>query len=36
MWDGIELLEVELVVGANVDVRAPVLRHVAVLRSREY
>lgn len=32
---GIKLLILELIVGANVDVGAPVLRRVAVPRSRE-
>ena len=35
MRDGIELVEVELIVGADVDVRAPILRLVAILRCRE-
>jgi hypothetical protein len=32
---GIELLILELIVGANVDIGTPVLRRVAVSRSRE-
>lgn len=35
VWDGIKLLELELIVGANVDVGAPILSRVAVPRSRE-
>lgn len=35
VWDGIKLLELELKVGANVDVGAPVLSRVAVPGSRE-
>lgn len=31
----IELLILELVVGADVDIRSPILRRVAVSRSRE-
>lgn len=34
--NSVKLLEVELVVGANIDVGALVLRHVAVFRSREH
>lgn len=30
VWHGVELMEVKLVFGADVDVGAPVLRHVAV------
>ena len=36
MRHGVELMEVEFVVGADVDVRAPVLCHVAVFGSREH
>ena len=33
--DGVKLVEVELVIGADVDIRAPILRLVTVLRCRE-
>ena len=36
MWYGVELVELELVIRSDVDVRAPVLCHVAVLGRREY
>ena len=32
MRDGVELVEVELIVGADIDVRAPVFRLIAILR----
>ena len=35
MRDGVELVEVELIVGADIDVRAPVFRLIAILRRRE-
>jgi hypothetical protein len=35
MWDSVELRELELVVGADIDIRAPILCHVAVLGCRE-
>lgn len=36
MRDSVELVEVEFVLGSDVDVSALVLRHVAVLGCREY
>lgn len=35
MRNSIELVEVEFVVGANIDVSTLVLRHIAVFRRRE-
>lgn len=35
MGHGVKLLEVQLVIGADVDIRAPVFRHVAILGSGE-